>query len=58
MDKEAALKEDFKGQLCLKILNCVREEETEPRRSVKDLVTTCRAGNQSAALLVCTKSVV
>lgn len=38
MDKEAALEEHFKGQLCLKILNCVREEETEPHRIDKDLV--------------------
>ena len=38
MDKEAALKEDFKGQLCLKMLNCVQEEEAEPHRSDKDLV--------------------
>lgn len=45
MDKEAALKEDFKGQLCLKILNYMQEglafsleEEAEPHRSDKDPV--------------------
>ena len=44
MDKEAALKEDFKGQLCLNILNCVQEglafsleEEAEPAAVIKTL---------------------